>query len=191
VPGLNCTIAVLVLSAATCVAADLEGFGTRTPGGNGGRVLTVTTLADSGPGSLREAVLTKGPRITRFQVAGEIRLKRALWIAEPFVTIDASSAPAPGITLRDDSVSIRTHDVIIRQLRSRPGDKGNSDPESVHAFSLSNAHNVVLDHCSAYWGIDENVGMYQCQDITVQWCILAEALFCSKHPKGFHPGFPI
>ncbi len=149
-------------------------------------LLFVTTLADSGPGSLRAAVETRGPRLIRFQVAGEIRLKSPLAIREPFVTIDAGSAPAPGIVLRDDTVSITTHDVTLRHVRSRPGDKGRSKPGNVHAFSLANAENVRLEHCSAYWGIDENIGMHQCRNVTVSWCLLAEALFRNGHEKGPH-----
>ena len=149
-------------------------------------LLYVTTLADSGPGSLRAAVETKGPRTIRFQVAGEIHLEKPLAIREPFITIDAATAPAPGITLRDNSVFINTHDVTIRHLRSRPGDKGRTKPADVHAFSLASARNVVLDHCSAFWGIDENIGMYQCQDVTISWCLLAEGLFRNKHDKGPH-----
>ncbi len=172
--------------AVASAAEPAEGFGAETPGGRGGKHLVVTTLADSGPGSLREAVSVKGPRTITFQVAGEIHLERTLAIVEPYVTIDASTAPAPGVTLRDDSVFIRTHDVIIRHLRSRPGDTGKGKLADVHAFSLAYASNVLLDHCSAYWGIDENIGMYQVHDITVQWCILAEGLFHSKHDKGPH-----
>lgn len=72
----TCTIAFSLLCGTVCLAAEVEGFGARTPGGKGGRVLTVTTLADSGPGSLREAVSTKDPRTIRFQVAGEIHPAR-------------------------------------------------------------------------------------------------------------------
>ncbi len=167
-------------------AEPFQGFGAETPGGKGGKRLGVTTLADSGPGSLREAVETKGPRVITFKVAGEIHLEKTLTILDPFITIDASSAPAPGVTLTDASVFIKTHDVILRHLRSRPGDKGKTRLPDVHGVSLASASNVLIDHCSVYWGIDENIGMYQCQDLTIQWCILAEGLFRNKHDKGPH-----
>ncbi len=180
-------VAALLLCAFALTAAERpQGFGANTPGGAGGRQVVVTTLADSGPGSLREAVEASGPRVITFRVAGEIHLERTLAIRQPFITIDASTAPAPGITLRDNSVFINTHDVIIRYMRSRPGDKGKTRLADVHAFSLAHASNVLFDHCSAFWGIDENIGMYQCRDITVSWCILAEALFHNKHEKGPH-----
>jgi large repetitive protein len=169
-----------------CAADPVEGFGAQTPGGAGGRALVVTNLNDAGPGSLREAVETKGPRTITFRVAGVIHLAKALAIREPFVTIDASTAPSTGITLIDDSVFIRTHDVIIRYLRSHAGDKGKGKMPDVHGFSLAEASNIVLDHCSAYWAIDEDIGMWNCHDVTVQWCILAEGLFHSKHEKGPH-----
>jgi hypothetical protein len=133
-----------------------QGFGANTPGGTGGRRIVVTTLADSGPGSLREAVETKGPRLITFQVAGDIHLERALAIKEPFITIDGGTAPAPGITVRDNSIFINTHDVVIRYVRSRPGDKGKTRLADVHGFSIAFANNVLIDHCSIYWGIDEN-----------------------------------
>lgn len=163
-----------------------QGFGAHTPGGKGGRIFEVSTLADGGPGSLREAVEAKGPRQVVFRVAGVIRLEKGLAIREPFLTIDGSTAPAPGITLTDASVSIGTHDVIVRYLRIRAGDRGKTKPSDVHGFALGYASNVLIDHCSIYWGIDENIGMYQCRNVTVQWSILAEALHRSKHEKGPH-----
>ncbi len=167
-------------------ASGAEGFGSQTRGGTGGRKIVVNSLADSGPGSLREAVSAQGPREITFAVAGEIRLTRALAIREPFLTLDGSTAPAPGITLLDDSVYVNTHDVILRYLRVHAGDKGKTKKPDVHAFSIAHARNLVIDHCSAYWGIDETIGMYQGQDITIQWSIIAEGLFHSLHDKGPH-----
>ena len=164
----------------------IQGFGAQTPGGRGGKALVVTNLNDSGPGSLREAIETHGPRIVTFRTAGTIHLLKALAIREPFVTIDASTAPGPGITLIDDTVYIRTHDVIIRYLRSHAGDKSHSKLPDVHGFNLAESFNIVLDHCSAYWAIDEDIGMWNSHDVTVQWCIIAECLFHNGHDKGPH-----
>ena len=178
---------LLLVVVAAGYAAGAEGFGTQTPGGRGGKACVVTTLADSGPGSLREAISAKGPRVVTFKVAGVIRLERPLAINEPFITIDAGTAPPPGITLTDGFVAImRTHDVIIRNLRSRPGDKGKTKLADIHGFNLGESYNIVLDHCSAYWGIDENIGMWNSRDVTVEWCIIAEGLFHSGHDKGPH-----
>lgn len=111
-----------------------EGFGADTPGGRGGRVLAVTSLADSGPGTLREALATPGPRIVVFRVAGFITLESPLLVAEPFVTLAGQTAPGTGVLIRHktaapfglasdsfQSLQIATHDVVIRYLMIRPG----------------------------------------------------------------------
>jgi pectate lyase len=155
------------------------GYGTETPGGRGGAVLAVTTLADSGPGSLREAVTTPGPRLIVFRVAGEIRLKSHLRVTEPFCTIAGQTAPGSGITLRDAGFYIQTHDVVARFLHSRVG------PSLVEKFNTQDAiqisgeepYNVVVDHCSFSWSIDECVGVRgPGHDITLCWNIISEAL---------------
>jgi hypothetical protein len=99
-----------------------EGFGATTPGGRGGRVLRVTTLADSGPGSLRAALETRGPRIVVFAVSGVIDDERPLCIEEPFVTVAGQTAPGDGITLAGEELRIQAHDVVLRHLRVRTGD---------------------------------------------------------------------
>jgi pectate lyase len=99
--------------------AGAEGFGTSTPGGRGGREVRVTTLADAGPGSFREAVGASGPRTVVFRVSGLVTLASPITITEPFVTIDGASAPADGVTLRGSDVVVRTHDVVIRHMRFR------------------------------------------------------------------------
>jgi len=156
-----------------------EGCGSDTPGGRGGRVIAVTTLDDSGPGSLREAVTTKGPRIVVFHVGGTIRLKSHLVINEPFITIAGQTAPGDGILLRDAGLYVQTHDVVIRFIRSRVG------PSLVEKFSTQDAlqisgdepYNVVVDHCSFSWSIDECVGIRgPGHDITFSWNIISEAL---------------
>ena len=167
-----------------CLPAKLafegaEGFGAGTPGGRGGREIEVTNLADSGPGSLREAVATKGPRVVKFKVGGTIELKSKLAIREPFLTLDAREAPAPGITLHGATVQLFTHDVILRHLRIRPGRmKGDEDD----ALSVEGATNCILDHLSTAWGTDEVLSITGVSDlITVQWCIIAESFNDKKH----------
>lgn len=156
-----------------------EGFGTQTPGGRGGRVIVVTNLNDDGPGSLRAAVSAKGPRMIVFGIGGEIRLKKALRITEPFVTIAGQSAPGKGICLRDAVVKVETHDVVIRFIRVRIGASLNEDYDEQNCIEVTgeNAYNVVIDHCTFSWSIDEGVGMVSgAHDCTFSWNIVSEAL---------------
>ena len=162
-----------------------EGFGAHTPGGRGGRVLLVTNLEDSGPGSLRAACESAGPRTVVFRVSGTVRLKSPLIVREPYLTIAGQSAPGDGICLRDYSFGIATHDVVVRFLRLRLGDESNEQADS--ADFLSGASNSIFDHCSATWGIDECLSLSgRVANVTVQWCLIGEALHRSKHKKGDH-----
>ena len=162
-----------------------EGFGAMTPGGRGGRVIVVSNTNDSGPGSFREAVTAKGPRTVVFGVGGLITLQSAVTIAEPFLTIAGQTAPGDGICIRGHQVSITAHDVVVRYLRFRLGDLQKAEEDS---FSIvGDAHDVVVDHCSATWSVDENLSPSGgIADITVQWCLIAESLNNSVHSKGAH-----
>src|SRR5262249_40981521 len=102
-----------------------EGGGAWTAGGRGGKVFVVTSLADSGPGTLREAVEAKGPRTVVFGVAGIITLEKPLAINNPFITIAGQSAPGDGVCVKGHSTHINTHDVIIRYMRFRRGNLKN------------------------------------------------------------------
>lgn len=162
-----------------------EGFGAATAGGRGGRVMVVTTLDDSGPGSLREACSATGPRTIVFAVSGIIDLKRPLQITEPFVTIAGQSAPGEGVCLRGGEFSIKTHDVIVRFLRSRPGDILRQEMDAINIVGKS--RNVIVDHCSASWSVDESLSPSGgISDITVQWCLIGESLNKGVHSKGSH-----
>ncbi|MDZ7373478.1 MAG: pectate lyase [candidate division KSB1 bacterium] len=162
-----------------------EGFGARTPGGRGGKVLLVTNLNDSGPGSLRHACSERGPRIIVFRVAGIIDLDSAIVIREPFVTIAGQSAPGDGICLRGAGLVIDTHDVVVRYLRSRPGDIRGEVGDAISV--IGGSYNVIIDHCSASWGTDETLSVNGLlRDVTVQWCLIAEGLHYSVHYKGPH-----
>jgi pectate lyase len=160
-----------------------EGFGAYTPGGRGGKVLFVTNLNDDGRGSFREACETKGPRSVLFRVSGTIELKSRLVIREPYLTIAGQTAPGEGICLTGMDFIVSTNDVIIRYLRSRPGDKM---PGERDAISLTSVDNVIVDHCSASWGIDEQLSTWKSKTVTVQWCLITEALHNSHHHKGNH-----
>ena len=169
-----------------------EGFGANTVHGRGGKILYVTNLNDSGAGSFRSAIETEGPRIILFKVGGRIPLKKPLSISHPFCMIAGQTAPGDGICLSEDYISVATHDVVVRFIRSRPGDrKGGHSPGNRDGFGVATKSrppfNIVFDHCSTSWAIDENIQTwYPCHDITVQWCISAEALDRSLHPKGRH-----
>jgi pectate lyase len=167
-----------------------EGFGAMTPGGRGGKVLAVTNLNDKGPGSLREAVEAKGPRIIVFRVAGTIALNKPLQITEPYLTIAGQSAPGGGICLKNHALQIRdgAHDVVIRHLRVRPGLGGGDEPDGIVLSGEKGRpiRNVVLDHCSATWAVDENMDTWGgVEDCTIQWCIIAEGSMTGHH-KGVH-----
>ena len=137
-----------------------EGGGKFSFGGRGGEVFVVTTLADSGPGSLREAVEATVPRIIVFNVAGIIHLKSPLIIDSPYITIAGQTAPGDGICIAGETVDISTHDVVIRYLRVRRGlitDHMSRDD----AVGGNPVGNIIIDHCSFSWGIDENVSLYR------------------------------
>lgn len=161
-----------------------EGFGVYAQGGRGGRVIHVTTLADSGPGSLREAVNAEGPRIVVFDVSGTIKLKRNLSVEEPFITIAGQTAPGDGICLRDATLSVGTDHVVIRYLRCRLGDEGREGD----AISIGAGRNIIIDHCSGSWSTDEVLSASTAEpylsEVTVQWCFIAEALNPENHSFG-------
>lgn len=161
-----------------------EGCGSFTPGGRGGTVYEVTNLEDSGPGSLRDAV-SQGHRTIIFRVSGTIDLKRQLCVTQPFITIAGQTAPGDGICLRNYTFQISTHDVIVRFIRSRLGDVSRQEDDSISI--LSGCRDVILDHCSATWSVDECLSTSgDDSNITVQWCLIAEALDSSVHSKGAH-----
>lgn len=201
--GLCFSILAGVCSAADALPAfpGAEGFGANTPGGRGGKVLVVTNLEDFLPrekpieGSLRAACMTKGPRIVVFRVSGTIPLKAPLDIREPFLTLAGQSAPGDGICLKNFGLSILTNDVVVRHLRVRPGDElGPEYKKAGKSFTPDGisiagaARNVVVDHCSVSWAIDEclSVSGAGITDVTVQWCIVSESLNDSFHNKGKH-----
>lgn len=169
---------------------------TQTRGGDGGKIIRVTNLNASGPGSLRAALTQKEPRIVVFAVGGVINLKGLnLVIREPFLTIAGQTAPSPGITLIDGALTIKnTHDVIIRHLRFRPGDgNGKTSKKERDGITTNGASDVIIDHCSFSWATDENLSASGARNaegascrITFSNNIIAEALNNSLHPKGSH-----
>jgi len=162
-----------------------EGFGAQTPGGRGGKVIPVVNLKDSGPGSLRAACEAEGARIVIFRVAGIIDLKKNIKVTEPFLTLAGQTAPGDGVCLRGCEFEVRTHDVIVRYLRSRPGAGSGKEVDAIGVGSGS--YEVILDHCSATWSVDECLSPSgSISNVTVQWCLIAEGLNHSVHHKGAH-----
>ena len=128
-------------------------------GGRGGKVFVVTNLKDSGPGSLREACEASGPRIVVFNVAGIVRLRERIRIRAPYITIAGSTAPGDGVCIAGDTVELETHDVIIRHLRFRRGETWVGDRND--SIGGNPTGNIMIDHVSASWGLDENMSMYR------------------------------
>ncbi len=162
-----------------------EGYGKYTTGGRGGEVYVVTNLNDSGKGSLREAVEAEGPRIVVFAVDGTIELKSPLEINNDNITIAGQSAPGDGICLKDYPLSINASNVIVRYIRVRMGDRYEQDGDGLGGGRYGQK-NVILDHLSVSWSIDECLSIYKTENLTVQWCLIAHSLNQSKHTKGSH-----
>ena len=182
-----------------------QGWAATTPGGRGGRIIRVTNLDGEGPGSFREAVEAKGPRIVVFEVGGVVDLGgKTLTIREPFLTIAGQTAPSPGVTFIKGGIDIATHDVVVRHIRVRPGEAG-FPKKSGHDFdSISTqgvSYNIIVDHCTLTWGTDENLSASgprfvgktpdewragTSRNITFSQNIIAESLRYSTHAKIEH-----
>ena len=160
-----------------------EGYGKYTVGGRGGVVFEVSNLKDTGEGSLRAAVEAKGPRTIVFKVSGTITLESALEIKNPFITIAGQTAPGDGITIRKYPLTVRADQVIIRYLRVRLGKETGRDDDAIGGRFVKN---IIVDHVSSSWSVDEAMSFYHCDSLTVQWCIIAESLYDGGHASGFH-----
>ncbi|MGP3960680.1 Ig-like domain-containing protein [Nonomuraea sp. 3N208] len=159
-----------------------EGAGMYVTGGRGGAVYEVTTLDDDGPGSLREAVAKSDGTIV-FRVSGNIHLKGGLDITGSNLTIAGQTAPGHGISVNGNETKIAGNNIIIRYLRFRGGDELGTP---IDTFTARGVRDVIIDHCSISWGVDECFSVYGVTNVTVQWCIIAEGLTNSVHPKGRH-----
>jgi hypothetical protein len=178
-----------------------EGGGRYTFGGRGGKVYVVTSLADSGPGTLREACEKGGARIVVFNIAGIIRIKTPIIVRAPYITIEGQSAPGDGVCIAGESFWINTHDVVIRYMRFRRGETNVGRRDD--ALGGNPVGNIIADHVSASWGLDENFSMYRHMfdpgdgskeqklgtvNVTIQNCIYSEALDYWNHSFGSTTG---
>lgn len=174
-----------------------EGFGAKATGGRGGRVIEVSNLNDSGPGSLRAALLATGPRIIVFRTGGTIVIKSDIELRadNSNVTVAGQTAPGGGITLRNDkdlmkNASIQlgrdVENVIIRYMRFRPGPHTQSSSNMKALNTLGK--NIIVDHCSFSWATDETINTwYDARDITFQWNIISEGLDLTDIASGQCP----
>jgi len=171
------------------VIPGAAGFGMETPAGRGGTVYKVTNLNASGTGSLRACIDATGARTCVFEVSGTIRLTADLAVRNDFLTIAGQTAPSPGIMIRGAALKIQASEVLVQHLRIRAGDDAtgpapsNRDSLKIEGSSTKTVRNIVIDHCSFSWAIDETVSVWGPHDnITFTNNIFAEPLNESIHP---------
>ena len=161
-----------------------EGHGRYATGGRGGNVIHVTNLNDSGTGSFRQAVSGSAKKIVVFDVGGVIALKSNVNIGAN-TTIEGQTAPAPGITLRYYTVNPNGNNIIMRFIRIRRGQEKDVN-DGADASTARHFTNILLDHCSLSWSIDEVASFYDNNNFTMQWCTIGESLNNAGHNKGAH-----
>ena len=157
-----------------------EGFGAQATGGRGGSVYQVTNLKDAGSGSLRDGVKKNNCTVI-FRVSGYIHLKSALNITGNSLTIAGQTAPGDGICVRGYPTFIKADNVVVRYMRFRLGDENNLKSD---AFDINDQKNIIIDHCSLSWGVDECASWYHNENVTIQWCIIGEGLDYAGHTMG-------
>jgi pectin methylesterase-like acyl-CoA thioesterase len=178
-----------LLSISTLYAQQLafpgaQGGGRFAIGGRTGTVYEVTNLNDSGAGSLRDAV-SQANRTVIFKVSGTIHLGSRLTISKNNITIAGQTAPGDGICVTGNTFNIKASDIIVRYIRCRLTDLNDIEDDAMNSFS-GNYQNIIIDHCSLSWSVDETGTFYDIKNFTLQWCLLSESLYHSVHNKGDH-----
>jgi pectate lyase len=195
----SAVLATVLLSVSTAFAIPVipgaAGFGIDTPAGRGGTIYKVTNLNASGSGSLKACVDGATPRVCIFEISGTINLTSDLVIRNNFLTIAGQTAPSPGIMIRGAAIKIQASDVLIQHLRIRPGDAAtgpdpaNRDALKIEGSAAKPVRNIVIDHCSFSWAIDETLSVWGPTDnITLSNNIFAEPLNESIHPAASGTG---
>jgi pectate lyase len=184
-------LGTLAVNAAQAVPVipGAAGYGMSTPAGRGGAVHRVTNLNASGSGSLKACIDATGPRTCIFDVSGAIVLTADMTVRNGNLTIAGQTAPSPGIMIRGAGLKIHASDILIQHLRFRVGDAENGpDPSNRDALKIEGSAdltvaNVVIDHCSFSWSVDEIASVWGPHDnITFSNNIFAEPLHDSIHP---------
>lgn len=164
----------LLINAQTLAFPGAEGFGRFAEGGRNGEVYYVTNLNDNGAGSFRDAV-SQSNRTILFKVGGVIQIKERIAV-KPNITIAGQTAPGEGITIYGNSISFTGADnTICRYIRFRMGKKGTHGKD---AAALAEGKNMIFDHVSVSWGLDENFSISgkDPQNITIQNSIIGQGL---------------
>lgn len=172
-----------------------EGGGKYSTGARGGEnieVYHVTNLNAEGNGSFADAV-SQPNRIIVFDVSGIINIPSKIKITQPNLTILGQTAPGDGVTITGSDIEICADNIIMRYMRIRPTDNNNGEPDALGGRWVDN---IILDHCSVSWGVDELLTLYSgslekegkepSKNISIQYCISSEALRMSSHIKGAH-----
>jgi pectate lyase len=172
------------------VIPGAAGFGIQTPAGRGGAVYKVTNLNETGTGSLKACIDATGPRVCVFEISGTIKLTADLKVRNDYLTIAGQTAPSPGIMLRGGALLIAASNVLVQHIRIRVGDDAtgpsydNRDALKITGVATKPVNNVVIDHCSLSWAMDETLSVWGPNDnITISNNIISEALNDSKHPN--------